>query len=65
MAECQTVGGYPQIAHVIFADLPKLARVGPGVAVHFREVTLDEARSAWNELERDMKFLNAGLEFLR
>ena len=65
MAECQTIGGYPQIAHVISADLAKLARVGPGVAVRFREVTLDEARSAWNELERDMKFLNAGLEFLK
>ncbi|MEN9535987.1 MAG: hypothetical protein RIR37_1260 [Verrucomicrobiota bacterium] len=65
MAECQTIGGYPQIAHVISADLAKLARVSPGVAVRFREVTLDEARSAWNELERDMKFLNAGLEFLK
>jgi antagonist of KipI len=65
MAECQTIGGYPQIAHVISADLPKFARVGPGSAVRFREVTLDEARWAWDELEREMKFLNTGLEFLK
>lgn len=65
MAECQTIGGYPQIAHVISADLPKFARLGPGSAVRFREVTLDEARWAWDELEREMKFLNTGLEFLK
>jgi KipI family sensor histidine kinase inhibitor len=65
MAECQTIGGYPQIGHVISADLPKLARVGSSTSLRFREVTLDEARMAWNELERDMKFLRTGLELLK
>ena len=65
MAECQTIGGYPQIGHVISADLPKLARMQPGATLRFREVSLDEARRAWNELEHEMKFLRTGLELLK
>jgi len=65
MAECQTIGGYPQIGHVISADLPKLARASTGTSLRFCEVTLDEARKAWDEIQRDMKFLRAGLEHLK
>ncbi len=65
MAECQTIGGYPQMGHVISADIPKLARVSSGAPLRFCEVTLDEARKAWDELERDMKFLLTGLELLK
>ena len=65
MAECQTIGGYPQIGHVISADLPKIARASTGTSLRFREVTLDEARKAWDELEHDMKFLRTGLELLK
>ncbi len=61
MCERQTIGGYPQIGHVISADIPKLARAWPGTHVRFREVDLDEARHAWNELQRDLGILNAGL----
>jgi len=65
MSECQTIGGYPQIGHVISADLPKLARAWPGTRVIFREVSLDEARHAWRELEREAALLQTGLSFLR
>ena len=65
MAECQTIGGYPQIGHVISADLPKLARAWPGTPLRFREVTLDEAREAWRDRERDFALLSTGLDFLR
>ena len=65
LAERQTIGGYPQIGHVISADLPKLARAWPGTPLRFREVTLDEARKAWRELQRDFAYLQAGLDFLR
>ncbi len=65
MAECQTIGGYPQIGHVISADLPALARAWPGTPVRFCEVTLDEAREAWSALRRDFAFLQVGLDFLR
>ena len=61
MSERQTIGGYPQIGHVISADIPKLARAWPGTKVHFREVDLNEARDAWNELQCDLGILKAGL----
>ncbi|WP_411827264.1 5-oxoprolinase subunit PxpB [Luteolibacter sp. AS25] len=62
MSERQTIGGYPQIAHLISADIPKLARAWPGTQIRFREVDLDEARQAWNELQRDLSILNTGLK---
>jgi KipI family sensor histidine kinase inhibitor len=65
LTERQTIGGYPQIGHVISADLPKLARAWPGTQLRFREVTLDEARAAWSDLQRDFALLQAGLDFLR
>jgi KipI family sensor histidine kinase inhibitor len=64
MTERQTIGGYPQIAHVISADIPKLARAWPGTRLRLREVTLDEARNAWRARQRDLALLRAGLALL-
>lgn len=44
MAEAQTVGGYPRLGHVISADLPRLAQLRPGEALHFLPVSLHEAQ---------------------
>jgi KipI family sensor histidine kinase inhibitor len=63
LAERQTIGGYPQIAHVISADLPKLARAWPGARLRFREVTLDEARDAWRVHQSELALLHTGLAF--
>ena len=40
-------GGYPVIAGVISADLPRLAQLAPGGRISFRAVSLEEARAAW------------------
>ena len=45
MADAQTIGGYPQAAHVSTADLPILAQLKPGDSVRFREISLEEAQS--------------------
>jgi 5-oxoprolinase (ATP-hydrolysing) subunit C len=45
----QTIGGYPKIAHVIRADLDRLAQLRPGSAVRFRPVVDDEAATAWRK----------------
>lgn len=63
MAERQTIGGYPQIAHVISADLPELARAWPGTVLRFREVSLPQARAAWLDLQRELALLQTGLGF--
>lgn len=43
MADAQTIGGYPQVAHVISVDLPVLAQLRPGDTVKFAPVSLAEA----------------------
>ena len=48
LADAQTHGGYPRIAHVIRADLPRLAQVRPGQPVRFAACTPAQARAAWN-----------------
>ena len=46
LADSQTVGGYPKIATVISADLPRLAHLRPGARLRFQLVTGAEARQA-------------------
>jgi len=45
----QTIGGYPKIAHVIRADLDRLAQLRPGTAVSFQLVAPEEAELAATE----------------
>ena len=49
LADCQTVGGYPKIAVVIGADLPRLAHCLPGSRLRFAEVSADAALLARRE----------------
>jgi biotin-dependent carboxylase-like uncharacterized protein len=46
LADCQTSGGYPKIATVISADLPRLAQVRPGQTLRFHAVDVRQARLA-------------------
>lgn len=46
LADHQTVGGYPVIACVIGADLPRLGQLQPGAAVRFAWTDLATARAA-------------------
>jgi biotin-dependent carboxylase-like uncharacterized protein len=46
LADGPTLGGYPVIAGVARADLPRFGQLRPGDTVRFREVTPDEARIA-------------------
>lgn len=52
LADSQTVGGYPKIATVIRADLPRLAHLRPGTRVYFQAVTAAQARQALQD-QRD------------
>lgn len=46
LAECQTTGGYPRLATVIPADLPRIAQAPAGAELRFRFVSMDEALTA-------------------
>lgn len=52
MAECQTTGGYPKIATVIGADLPRLAQSRPGSVIRFEAIAQDAAEEAWRHAVR-------------
>ena len=62
LAERQTIGGYPQIGHVVSVDLPKLARAWPGTRVRFREISWDLAQDLLRREERDFAWLKTGLK---
>jgi len=51
MADHQTTGGYPKIAEIASADVPRLAQLGPGGTVHFARCGLDMA----GELRRHLQ----------
>jgi antagonist of KipI len=61
LGDCQTVGGYPKIAHVITVDLPIASQLWPGEAVHFREVSLAEAQDLLREREEDFARFRVGI----
>ncbi|MFH1498053.1 MAG: 5-oxoprolinase subunit PxpB [Verrucomicrobiota bacterium] len=61
LRDCQTIGGYPQIAQVISADIDRLAQARPGVTVRFTPVTLAEAEQALWRQEEELRWLRAGL----
>ena len=46
LADRQTTGGYPMVAHVITADLGAVGQIRPGDEIRFTEVSLGEARRA-------------------
>jgi biotin-dependent carboxylase-like uncharacterized protein len=52
LADCQTSGGYPKIATVIRADLPRLAHMRPGDEIRFAAVGHAEALAALRERQR-------------
>ncbi len=56
MADRQTVGGYPKIAVVISADLPKAAQLCAGHRIRFKEVSLEEAHRALTVQEERVAF---------
>lgn len=50
MADHQTTGGYPIIATLIAADIPRFAQCVEGDAIRFRLVDLEDAGRAWREM---------------
>jgi antagonist of KipI len=61
LGDCQTIGGYPKIAHVTTVDLPIAAQLGPGDLVRFHEVSLAEAQELLRERENDFARFRVGL----
>src|SRR5262249_16425051 len=61
LGDCQTIGGYPKIAHVITVDLGIAAQLRAGDGVRFLEGSLADAHSLLFERERDFERFRVGL----
>lgn len=54
MADHQTTGGYPRIATVISAHLPRLAQMGGSESFQFALTTIDKAEAKWVHLQKSL-----------
>lgn len=61
LGDCQTIGGYPKIAHVITIDLGIAAQLRAGDRVRFLEVSLQDAYRLLIQRERDLERFRIGL----
>ena len=62
LGDCQTIGGYPKIAHVITVDLPVAAQLRPNDMLRFKEISLAEAAALFRARERDLERFRIGLQ---
>lgn len=57
MPDCQTVGGYPKIAHIITTDISKCAQLKPSESIFFSIVSLAEAEKLLEKQNQQIKLL--------
>jgi antagonist of KipI len=62
LGDCQTIGGYPKIAHVISVDLSIAAQLRAGDRVRFRESSLAEAHNLLIERENRFAQFRQGIQ---
>jgi len=65
LGDCQTIGGYPKIAHVITVDLGIAAQLRAGDHVRFSEVSLADAHRLLLGRVRDLECFRIGLSLQR
>lgn len=62
LADRQTTGGYPKIATIISADLPRFVQQRPGSEMRFAAVSLSDAIAAAREQAAMLTAVRAGLK---
>jgi antagonist of KipI len=63
MADHQTTGGYPRIASVIKANLPKLAQLSAGKKMFFKMVSIKEAEDALISMQEKLAEIQSACRF--
>ncbi len=63
MADHQTTGGYPRVAHVISAHQSKLAQMKPGDVIHFRFTGLETAEELFLKQQHHLLQLQTACTF--
>jgi antagonist of KipI len=57
MADHQTTGGYPRLAHVVTAHLPKLAQLRPSDCIQFKQMDIRMAEQLLVSREKELHIL--------
>ncbi len=57
MADHQTTGGYPRLAHVVTAHLPKLAQLRPSDCIQFKQMDIRMAEQLLVAREKELHIL--------
>lgn len=65
LADAQTHGGYPRIAHAIRADRPRLAQVRPGDTLRFAPCTPEQAHRAAREQRQRLQRIALAIQARR
>ncbi|HEV3098486.1 MAG TPA: biotin-dependent carboxyltransferase family protein [Candidatus Udaeobacter sp.] len=61
LGDCQTIGGYPKIGHVITVDLGAAAQLRAGDHARFSEISLADAHRLLLEREREFQRFRVGI----
>jgi len=61
MADAQTLGGYPRVAHAAAVDMPLLAQLAPGDRVRFTASAVAEAHALIHAQNHQLALLRHGL----
>ena len=63
MADHQTTGGYPRIAEIATADVPRLAQLAPGGTLHFSRCTRETAIELRVDLAKRLDAVLQGIQW--
>ncbi|HEY0657144.1 MAG TPA: biotin-dependent carboxyltransferase family protein [Pyrinomonadaceae bacterium] len=63
MADHQTSGGYPRLAHVVKQDLPLIAQLGANDKIAFHLISLEEAEDIQMQFEKDLRLLRIAVKY--
>lgn len=63
MADHQTTGGYPRIAHICAEDLPLVAQLGAEDSLYFKMISVEEAENLTVSFEKNLNLLRTAVKF--
>ena len=64
LADAQTAGGYPKIAHVASVDIQKIVQLKPNDKITFKKITLKEAERLYFETEKYIVELKRSIKLI-
>jgi antagonist of KipI len=64
LADRQTTGGYPKIAHVASVDIQKIVQLKPNDSITFKQISLKEAEKLYFEREKYISELKKSIELI-